>query len=64
MSIMELNSAWPSKAESAKTANEFAHKARQKEGGVWNFMTWAFFISQVLAGDQFIGAAAAATTEG
>lgn len=64
MSIMEQNNAWLSKAESAKNAHEFAYKARQKEGGLWNFMTWAFFISQVLGGDQFIGAAAAATTDG
>jgi len=34
------------------------------EGGLWNFLTWAFFISQTLGGDQFIGAAAAATAEG
>jgi len=64
MSIMEQNSAWPSKTEAARDAHEFSHKARQKEGGLWNFMTWAFFISQVVAGDQFIGAAAAAATDG
>ena len=61
---MEQTSAWPSKAESAKSAHEFAHKARQKEGGLWNFLTWAFFVSQALAADQFIGAAAAAATDG
>ena len=64
MSIVEQNNAWLGKAESAKNAHEFARKARQKEGGLWNFMTWAFFISQVLGGDQFIGGAAAATAEG
>ena len=64
MSIMEQNNAWPSRPSAAKNAHEFAHKARQKEGGLWNFLTWAFFISQALGGDQFIGAAAAATAEG
>jgi hypothetical protein len=64
MSSMEQNRAWPSKAESARNAHEAAQKARQKEGGLWNFLTWAFFISQTLGGDQFIGAAAAATAEG
>jgi hypothetical protein len=64
MSSMEQNRAWPSKAEAARNAHEAAQKARQKEGGLWNFLTWAFFISQTLGGDQFIGAAAAATAEG
>ena len=36
MSIMEQSRTWPSKAEAAKNAHEFAHKARQKEGGLWN----------------------------
>jgi hypothetical protein len=31
-----------------------------KERALWNFLTWSFFIAQVLAADQFIGAQAKA----
>jgi hypothetical protein len=31
-----------------------------KERALWNFLTWSFFISQVLAAEQFIGAQAKA----
>jgi hypothetical protein len=34
-----------------------------KERGLWNFLTWSFFISQVLAAEQLIGAAAQAAPE-
>src|SRR5688500_6357510 len=31
-----------------------------KERALWNFLTWSFFIAQVLAAEQFIGAHAKA----
>jgi hypothetical protein len=33
---------------------------RPREKGLWNFLTWSFFISQVLVAEQFIGAGAKA----
>jgi hypothetical protein len=36
-----------------------APQSRNREKGLWNFLTWSFFISQVLAAQQLIGASAA-----
>jgi hypothetical protein len=40
---------------------DFERQARHKERGLWNFLTWSFFLSQVLAEGQYTGAAMAST---
>jgi hypothetical protein len=42
-------------------APEVERQARQKERGLWNFLTWSFFLSQVIADGQYTGAAAASS---
>ena len=48
---------------SADGAKESAARSRHKEGGTWTFLTWAFFISQLIGSEQFVGAAAAASPD-
>ena len=33
---------------------------QQREKGLWNFLTWSFFISQIMVAEQFLGSAAKA----
>lgn len=42
------------------TRRTLAHAPPHKERALWNFLTWSFFIAQVLAAEQFIGAQAKA----
>lgn len=37
-----------------------ARTALPREKGLWNFLTWSFFLSQILVAEQFIGTAARA----
>jgi hypothetical protein len=37
-----------------------AHPTPQRERGLWSFLTWSFFLSQIAAGSAFIGNAAKA----
>jgi hypothetical protein len=36
---------------------------QHRQGGLWNFLTWSFFLSQVMAGEAFFGAQARAAEE-
>ena len=38
--------------------------ASHKERGLWNFLTWSFFLSQIASAELFVGAAAHAAAEG
>ena len=40
---------------------DLERQARQKERGLWNFLTWSFFLSQVIADSPFAGAAVASS---
>ena len=42
----------------SKTA-DLARQERQKERGLWNFLTWSFFLAQFVSGEPFAAAAAA-----
>ena len=42
------------------TRRTLVHAPPHKERALWNFLTWSFFIAQVLAAEQFIGAQAKA----
>lgn len=42
------------------TRRTLSHVPPHKERALWNFLTWSFFIAQVLAAEQFIGAQAKA----
>ena len=44
-------------------AKDFAERARQRANTSWSFLTWAFFISQILGNDQLVSSAAAASTD-
>ena len=46
--------------ESAIGRNGMAAQGRHRERGLWKFLTWSFFLSQLAAGNAFAGGAAQA----
>jgi hypothetical protein len=61
--MLDQGRTFQSRISSRLDAKEAAAKApvsRQREKGLWNFLTWSFFISQIVAAQQ---AAAASATE-